>query len=129
MTWREGCAWLHDLGIHVSRSPPTLLRTLRSGSPYQELVRRISVAFWVRYQMAQIANARTLFTTLQHFFETELVMRVVGCQRLDVAGLVEGRAIEHLELLASLREVLNEVEEHRAFNAAVRDGVYYGNEL
>ena len=35
MTWREAVGWLHSMGIRVSRSPPTLLRTLRAGGPYQ----------------------------------------------------------------------------------------------
>ena len=129
MTWRECCAWLHSVGIHVSRSPPTLLRTLRAGAPYQELVRRISVTFWMRHKMAQIANPISLFTTLQHFFETEHVVSIVGCQRLDVGALEAGRAIEHLELLASMREILLETQEMRAVDAIARDGVMLGREL
>lgn len=116
MTWRDVCAWLHVQGVYVSRSPPTLLRTLRAGAPYQELVRRISLAFWARHKVSHIANPVTLFSTLQHLFETELVVRVVGCQRLNVAALESGRAIEHLELLASLREVLQDVEQRRALH-------------
>ena len=110
MTWRESVAWLHHIGIPVSRSPPTLLRTLRAGSVYSEVVRKVSLTFWVRHKMPQIANALTLFATLQHFFETDLVTRVVGCQRLDVRALEQGKAIEHLELLSSLREVYEETQ-------------------
>ena len=35
LTWRECCSWLLTIGIQVSSSPPTLLRTLKSGSVYQ----------------------------------------------------------------------------------------------
>ena len=110
MTWRECCAWLHHIGINVSRSPPTLLRTLRAGAPYQDIVRQVSLTFWLRHKMAQIANPVSLFQCLQHFFETALVVRVVGCQRLDVRALEQGRAIEHLELLSSLREILEDTQ-------------------
>ena len=124
LTWRKCCTWLHSLGIYVSRSPPTLLRTLRTGAPYQELVHRISVTFWVRNHMAGISDSHVLFTMLQAFFQTDLVERVIGCTRLDVPALVEGRATDHLELLAFFHEIHQEVTAHRAFNEAVRDGVY-----
>lgn len=121
MTWRECCAWLGSVGIPVSRSPPTLLRTLRAGVPYLELVRRISLTFWVRHKMAMIAEPLHLFNTLQAFYETAFVTRVLGCQRLDVAALVEGKAIEHLELLAMMRSVLEAARELEV----AREGVMY----
>ena len=132
MTWREAVGWLHSMGIRVSRSPPTLLRTLRAGGPYQDLIRLCSLTFYMRHKVSQIANALTLFSTLQHFFETELVVRVIGCQRLDVAALEGGRAIEHLELLSSIREVLDEVRAQDLISpvdVVVENGVLYGGEL
>eukprot|EP00965_Chrysotila_dentata_P119478 3950434-Pleurochrysis_carterae.AAC.2 len=44
MTWREVCSWLTLIGIPVSRSPPTLLRSLKDGDIYIDLVHRISLA-------------------------------------------------------------------------------------
>ena len=135
MTWREAVTWLLMVGIRVSRSPPTLLRTLRAGGPYADIIRLCSPIFYARHKVSHIANSLTLFATLQHFFETELVVRVVGCQRLDVAALDHGKAIEHLELLSSLREVVEEVERSRLtspVDVVVRigaDGVLYGDEL
>ena len=111
MTWREVCAWLNYIGIHVSRSPPTLLRTLKNGIVYQELVRRISVGFWVRQKVRTLIEPAAVYSMLQHFFETDLVMHTLGCQRLDVAALAAGKAIEHLELLSALRTVLEAAEE------------------
>ena len=107
MTWRECCTWLNSVGIRVSRSPPALLRVLRLGSPYNELVRRIAPPFWVRHKLAHVHDPRTLFCAIQQLFDTERVVTVVGCQRLDVGELVSGRALEHLELLASLRELFD----------------------
>ena len=121
MTWREVCVWLHRINIPVSRSPPTLLRTLRAGAPYAEIVRRIMPTFWVRHKLGKISNPVTLFTTLQQFFETDMVTRIVGFQRLDVRALDEGKAIEHLELLASMREILDATIEHEV----ARHGVVY----
>ena len=51
MTWRECCSWLTRVGIPVSRSPPTLIRTLKEGFVYQELVRKISPAYYVRHKV------------------------------------------------------------------------------
>lgn len=121
LTWRQACAWLHSLGIAVSRSPPTLLRQLRMGVPYAELVRRISVTWCLRHNIAHIAEPLALFRSLQQLYETELVVCVVGCQRFDARALEEGKALEHLELLASLREVIEAVQEARA----ARDGIMY----
>ena len=136
MTWREAVTWLLMVGIRVSRSPPTLLRTLRAGGPYADLIRLCSPVFYARHKVGSIANSRTLFAALQHFFETELVVRAVGCQRLDVAALENGKAIEHLELLSSLREVVEEVEvraqQLSPVDVVVRigdNGVLYGDGL
>ena len=46
MTWRECCSWLTRIGIPVSRSPPTLIRTLKEG-----FVRKISPAYYVRHKV------------------------------------------------------------------------------
>ena len=121
MTWRESCVWLQRVGIPVSRSPPTLLRTLRQGTPYQMLVRRILPTFWVRHKMADVLSPAGVFNCLQQFFETEQVVRVVGCQRLDVRALEEGKAIEHLELLANMHEILEDALER----AVARRGIVY----
>ena len=54
MTWREVCAFLTALGIPVSRSPPTLLHALREGHVYQELIHRISPAYYVRHRVGHV---------------------------------------------------------------------------
>lgn len=113
MTWRECCVWLAAIGIRVSRSPPALLRTLKSGAPYKELIRRISAPFWVRHKVAAVGQPRLIFGLLQQLFDMALVVRVLGCQKLDVSSLEEGKALEHLELLACIREVLDEANAER----------------
>ena len=126
MTWREVCVWLNRIGIPVSRSPPTLLMSLKSGKPYAELVRRLSPAFHVRHKMDKIMNTLHLFQAIQVFFETNTVVRTLGYQRIAVRALADdapgqGGAIEHLELLASFREVMEEAYELEV----ARRGVVY----
>ena len=106
MTWRECCTWLGSEGVRVSPSPPVLLRALRTGAPYNELVRRIAPPFWVRHKLARVNDPRVLFGLIQQLFDTESFVHVLGCQRLAVGELVDGKALEHLELLAVMREVL-----------------------
>jgi hypothetical protein len=106
MTWRECCTWLGSEGIRVSHSPPVLLRALRTGAPYKELVRRIAPPFWVRHKLARVHDPRMLFGLIQQLFDAESFVHVLGCQRLAVGELVDGKALEHLELLAVMREVL-----------------------
>ena len=126
MTWREVCTWLNRIGIPVSRSPPTLLMALKSGKPYVELVRRLAPTFHVRHKMDKLVNTLSLFQTIQSFFETDTVVRTLGYQRLAVRSLADdtpgqGGAIEHLELLASFREVMEEAYEIEV----ARRGVVY----
>ena len=85
------------------------------------LVRRILPTFWVRHKMADVLSPAGVFNCLQQFFETEQVVRVVGCQRLDVRALEEGKAIEHLELLANMHEILEDALER----AVARRGIVY----
>ena len=38
MTWRTVGVWLGGVGIHVSKSPPTLLRALKAGASLDDLL-------------------------------------------------------------------------------------------
>lgn len=105
MTWRECCSWLNAAGIRVSHSPPALLRALRTAAPYSELVRRLSAPFWVRHKMAHAHTPPVIFGLVQQLLDTDVILFEIGCQRLDVGALESGKALEHLELLAALREV------------------------
>ena len=80
-----------------------------AGRIYQALLRRISSAFCVRPKQPRI-----VFMQIQQYLDTDACMRVVGCQRLDVSALEDGKAMEHLELLATLRELLEVALEQRA---------------
>ena len=91
MTWRECCSWLTRVGIPVSRSPPTLIRTLKEGFVYQELVRKISPAYYVRHKVAQCHETNGVFLMVQQFLDTELVISYIGCQKLDVIALESGK--------------------------------------
>jgi len=106
MTWRECCSWLTRVGIPVSRSPPTLIRTLKEGFVYQELVRKISPAYYVRHKVAQCHESNGVFLMVQQFLDTELVISVVGCQKLDVIALEAGKAIDHLQLVMLFKTLL-----------------------
>ena len=106
MTWRECCTWLGSEGIRVSHSPPVLLRALRTGAPYKELVRRIAPPFWVRHKLARVHEPRMIFGLIQQLFDTESFVHKLGCHNLDVSDLVGGKALAHLELLAAMREGL-----------------------
>jgi hypothetical protein len=106
MTWRECCTWLGSEGIRVSHSPPVLLRALRTGAPYKELVRRIAPPFWVRHKLARVHEPRMLFGLIQQLFDTESFVHKLGCHNLDVSDLVGGKALAHLEPLAAMREGL-----------------------
>jgi len=103
MTWREVCTWLNQVGIQVSRSPPTLLRTLKEGDVYIELVRQISPPWYVRHKVAQAHETCGVFMMVQHFFDSDLVISVVGCQKLNVIELRAGKAIEHLDLIETFK--------------------------
>ena len=130
MTWREVCAFLTALGIPVSRSPPTLLHALREGHVYQELIHRISPAYYVRHRVGHVheQSRNYVFKTVQRFFETDLVIGVVGCQKVDIADLVGGRARVHLELLETFKtliEARREHDEHRRDALALRTAEGY----
>jgi len=106
MTWRECCSWLTRVGIPVSRSPPTLIRTLKEGFVYQELVRKISPAYYVRHKVAQCHETNGVFLMVQQFLDTELVISLIGCQKLDVIALEAGKAIDHLQLVMLFKTLL-----------------------
>jgi protein SFI1 len=107
LTWREACRWLNSIGIRVSRSPPTLLRALKEGLVYMELVRRIAPYYFLRHKVAssQERGAGSVFIMVQHFFDTDLVISVIGCQKLDVMSLATGKAREHLDLVETFKTV------------------------
>mmetsp|Transcript_229 Transcript_229/g.681 ORF Transcript_229/g.681 Transcript_229/m.681 type:complete len:2260 (-) Transcript_229:168-6947(-) len=107
LTWREACWWLNSIGIRVSRSPPTLLRALKEGLVYMELVRRIAPYYFLRHKVAssQERGAGSVFMMVQHFFDTDLVISVIGCQKLDVMSLATGKAREHLDLVETFKTV------------------------
>jgi len=111
MTWRECCSWLTRVGIPVSRSPPTLIRTLKEGFVYQELVRKISPAYYVRHKVAQCHETNGVFLMVQQFLDTELVISFIGCQKLDVIALESGKAIDHLQLVMLFKTILVGVHE------------------
>lgn len=111
MTWRECCSWLTRVGIPVSRSPPTLIRTLKEGFVYQELVRKISPAYYVRHKVAQCHETNGVFLMVQQFLDTELVISFIGCQKLDVLALEAGKAIDHLQLVMLFKTILVGVSE------------------
>jgi hypothetical protein len=106
MTWRECCSWLTRVGIPVSRSPPTLIRTLKEGFVYQELVRKISPAYYVRHKVAHCHETNGVFLMVQQFLDTELVISFIGCQKLDVIALEAGKAIDHLQLVMLFKTLL-----------------------
>jgi protein SFI1 len=107
LTWREACWWLNSIGIHVSRSPPTLLRALKEGLVYIELVRRIAPYYFMRHKVASSheRGAGSVFIMVQHFFDTEQVIAIIGCQKLDVMSLATGKAREHLDLVETFKTV------------------------
>jgi len=107
MTWRQACTWLQSIGCDVSRSPPTLLRALKEGLVYQQLVRTISPYYFMRHKVstAHERGAGSVFVMVQQFFDTEAVIAVVGCQKLDIKALTAGKAREHLDLVQTFRTV------------------------
>ena len=111
MTWRECCSWLTRVGIPVSRSPPTLIRTLKEGFVYQELVRKISPAYYIRHKVAHCHETNGVFLMVQQFLDTELVISFIGCQKLDVIALESGKAIDHLQLVMLFKTILVGVHE------------------
>ena len=59
MTWRECGSWLQRLGIStVSQDPPTLIRALKEGLAYQNLVRKVWPAYYVRHKVPSCSRAR-----------------------------------------------------------------------
>ena len=48
---------------------------------------------------------------MQQFLDTDAVIRIVGCQKIDVVALEAGKAIEHLALVMLLKTVLTHAEE------------------
>jgi len=106
LTWRECCGWLTLAGLKVSRSPPTLLRTLRQGAVYQELVRFASPVYFLRHRIGHLREGQKVFVAVQQFLDSEPALSYVGCQKLDVRALEEGKAIEHLELVAIFKALL-----------------------
>jgi len=115
MTWREVCSWLTLIGIPVSRSPPTLLRSLKEGLVYVELVHRICLAahspYFQRHNVAKAHEKGNLYMTIQHFFDSELVISCVGCQKIDVMALQAGKAREHLDLVETFKTILTAVRQ------------------
>jgi len=107
MTWRQACTWLQSIGCDVSRSPPTLLRALKEGLVYQQLVRTISPYYFMRHKVSTSheRGAGSVFVMVQQFFDTEAVIAVVGCQKLDIKALTAGKAREHLDLVQTFRTV------------------------
>jgi len=107
LTWREACSWLNSIGVRVSRSPPTLLRSLKEGLVYQELVRKIAPYYFLRHNVASSneRGAGSVFVMVQHFFDTELVVSIIGCQKLDILSLATGKAREHLDLVETFRTI------------------------
>jgi len=118
MTWREVCTWLNLVGIRVSRSPPTLLRTLKEGNVYIELVRQVSPAYYVRHKVAQAHETCGVYMMVQHFFDSDLVISVVGCKKLDVVSLRAGKAIEHLDLIETFKTILTAVTRQKIYGSA-----------
>jgi len=116
MTWRECCSWLTRVGIPVSRSPPTLIRTLKEGFVYQELVRKISSAYYVRHKVAHCHETNGVFLMVQQFLDTELVISFIGCQKLDVIALESGKAIDHLQLVMLFKTILVGVYEREGMS-------------
>ena len=116
MTWREVCTFLNSLGINVSRSPPTLLRSLKEGGVYQELVHRISPAYYVRHRVghAHEKSRVGVFMMVQQFFDSEFVISAVGCQKIDVSALGEGKAIVHLELIETFKTLMVAIRDAEA---------------
>lgn len=115
MTWRECCSWLNQQGIRVSRSPPTLLRALKEGGVYIELVHRISPAYYVRHKVERCQETCGVFMMVQAFFDSDLVISIVGCQKIDVLALRAGKAREHLDLIETLKTILTAVRRAEAY--------------
>jgi len=114
MTWRECCSWLNLQGIRVSRSPPTLLRALKEGGVYIDLVHQISPAYYVRHKVERCQETCGVFMMVQAFFDSDLVISIVGCQKIDVLALRAGKAREHLDLIETFKTVLTTVRRSEA---------------
>jgi protein SFI1 len=113
LTWRNCVSWLKQVvpAAAVSSSPPTLLRELKDGHVYQHLVHRISPAYYVRHRVEKCHENIGVFLMMQQFLDTDAVIRIVGCQKIDVVALEAGKAIEHLALVMLLKTVLTHAEE------------------
>eukprot|EP00965_Chrysotila_dentata_P221190 6192246-Pleurochrysis_carterae.AAC.1 len=48
---------------------------------------------------------------IQHFFDSELVISCIGCQKIDVMSLAAGKAREHLDLVESFKTILTAVRQ------------------
>ena len=73
---------------------------------YIELVHKISPAYYVRHKVAQCHESNGVFLMAQQFLDPELVISIIGCQKLDVIALEAGKAIDHLQLVMLLKTLL-----------------------
>ena len=83
--------WWRDLSVHCL---------------VQELIRKASPVYYLRHRVGHQADTAAIFVAVQHFLDAEPALSYVGCQKLDVLALQEGKAIEHLELIAIFKALL-----------------------
>ena len=69
-------------------------------------MRKASPVYYLRHRVGHQADASAIFVTVQHFLDAEPALSYVGCQKLNVPALEQGKAIEHLELIAMFKALL-----------------------
>ena len=108
LAWRECCSWLALLVLEVPSSPPALLRTLKEGGVYRNLLQRASPAHDRRTRAGQLRKPAAIFAAVEQFLETAPALASLPKSRraLDLRALGEGKAAEHRDLLAMFKVVL-----------------------
>lgn len=85
-----------------------LLRTLREGTLYCELVRLASPSHY--HRMRRLREPAAIFVAMQHFLITSPALAGVRAHRktIDVSALEVGKAFEHRALLSIMKAVLDQ---------------------
>ena len=73
-------------------------------------------AYYVRHRVGHAHEKSRIgvFMMVQQFFDCERVISAVGCQKIDVVALGEGKALVHLELIETFKTLMTAFQEAEA---------------